>query len=178
MREWGHQFRFVVRAVPIMVVAAALQTTLFTDVRVAGVSPELLVVMAALAGLYGGPEAGASIGFIGGLLYDSALSSPFGLTALVYCCLGYIIGSVQSTLHEPGWWLSSGVAALGAGLGTATVALGGEVIGQDLVDGRFIRIVVVAAACGLVIGPLVAPLMRWVVEPAVADIRQRDRLAS
>ena len=50
----------------------------------------------------GGPEAGAWVGFTAGLATDLFLPTPFGLSALVGCVLGFVTGRVLQSLPDPG----------------------------------------------------------------------------
>ena len=49
-----------------------------------GSPPDLMLALAVAAGLAGGPERGAWVGFAAGLLADCFLQTPLGLSALVY----------------------------------------------------------------------------------------------
>ena len=55
-------------------VAILVQTTLGSDLRVVGVAPDLMVLLAICAGLAGGAEAGAWVGFWAGLIADLFLT--------------------------------------------------------------------------------------------------------
>ncbi len=177
MSRWPAIGGYLLRMVPLCVAGAVVQTTLMVDLRFDGVSPELVVVMAVIAGLYGGPEAGLYCGFVGGLLYDAWLTTPFGLSAIVYASGAYVVGSVQGTLHEPAWWLSAGAGGLGAATLTGAHAFAGEVIGQDLVDGRLPRIVIIVGIVGAILGALVSAPVQWAVDPLLGRhdrARRRD----
>lgn len=83
------------RAGALVLVVLLVQVTIGADLRLFGVQPELLLGVAACAGVVTGPDRGAIVGFVAGLAYDLFLQSPFGLTALVYAGVGYATGSVQ-----------------------------------------------------------------------------------
>ena len=81
----------------ILVVAILVQSALGSDLRVSGVAPDLMVVVAICAGLAGGAEAGAWVGFLAGLLADLFLTStPLGLSALTYCLIGAAVGALRT----------------------------------------------------------------------------------
>jgi rod shape-determining protein MreD len=136
----------------LLLVAVLLETTLGSDLRVAGVAPDLMVLLTICAGLTGGAEAGAWVGFWAGLLTDLFLTStPLGLSALSYCLVGAAAGALRTAVLPDLRWLLRPAAAL---VGTAVavllwVALG-DVLGQSqLLDpGRswLIRVVAVEAA--------------------------------
>ena len=65
----------------LLVLLVVLQTSVFPHLRIAGVVPDLgLVVAVALAVRYG-PELGASFGFAAGLASDLFLQTPLGVWA-------------------------------------------------------------------------------------------------
>lgn len=160
--------RMLARSLPVVVAVVVIQSTVFADLRVAGVAPELVAIVVVLAGLFGGAETGAITGFSAGLLYDVLLPTPFGLAAISYTATGYVIGSLQSGLHEPVWWLAPSVAAFGSATATAVYAVLGELLGQDLVNDDLGRIIVVVGITALPLGAAAAPLVRWMVDPAVS----------
>ncbi len=141
----------------LLVVAVLLETTIGSDLRVAGVAPDLMVLLTICAGLTGGAEAGAWVGFWAGLMTDLFLTStPLGLSALTYCLVGAGVGALRTAVLPDLRFLIRPAAAL---VGTAVavllwVALG-DVLGQSqLLDaGRswLIRVVVVEAAWATVL---------------------------
>ena len=70
--------REIPRALLVVVVALALQLTVVLDVRVSGVHPDLMVGLAIAAGLAGGTQRGAIIGFLSGVVLDLFLPTPLG----------------------------------------------------------------------------------------------------
>ena len=66
----------------VLLASIVVQLTVFVDVRVADVAPELLALVAVLAGFLAGPERGATIAFGAGLLWDIWLPTPLGLAAI------------------------------------------------------------------------------------------------
>ena len=53
------------------------------------IAPDIMVLLPIVAGIIGGPARGATIGFGTGLVSDLFLPTPFGLSALVGCLLGF-----------------------------------------------------------------------------------------
>src|ERR1700747_1559545 len=80
-----------------LVVAILIQTAFGSDLRVAGVAPDLMVLAAICAGLTGGAESGAWGGVWAGLVADLFLTStPLGLSALSYCLIGAGVGALRT----------------------------------------------------------------------------------
>lgn len=105
------------RLVLVGLMFLALQTTVFNDVRPFGVCLQVMVLLAASAGLARGSDVGAIAGFIIGLLYDMVLTTPMGLCAAVFATVGYLAGFGQSLVYAPTWWsrmlLGAGASAIG-----------------------------------------------------------------
>jgi rod shape-determining protein MreD len=72
--------------------AAIVQTSILNGVVVGGGTPDLLLVTLVAVALLRGPIFGASAGFFGGLVVDTALLAPLGLTSLLLTVAGYWIG--------------------------------------------------------------------------------------
>lgn len=140
----------------VLVLATVVQTALAADLRVAGVAPDFLVLVAILAGLAGGAEAGAIVGFFAGLLADMFLTStPLGLSALTYCVIGALIGSGRSSVL-PERSLVVPVTALFATAGAVLMFVAfGEILGQGQLLGAgrswLIKVVFIESAWNLVL---------------------------
>ena len=78
----------------VLLASIVVQLTVFVDVRVADVAPELLALVAVLAGLLAGPERGATVAFGAGLLWDVWLPTPLGLAAMAFATVAFVIGSI------------------------------------------------------------------------------------
>lgn len=151
----------------LLLVAVLVQTTLGSDLRVMHVAPDLMVLVVICAGLTGGTESGAWVGFWAGLLYDMFLTAtPVGLSALTYCLIGAAVGALRvSVLQERRALLP--VAAL---VGTAAAVLlfvgAGDVLGQtQLVGGGrswLIRVMIVESLWNAVLALPVGYLYAWV----------------
>jgi rod shape-determining protein MreD len=151
-----------VRLTLVLLSALVLQASLVADVRFLGVSIDLLLLITIAAGLTGGSDRGAVIGFIAGVGMDLLLDTPFGLSALAYSLTGYIVGSLHETTERAAWWFPIPVA-LGAGaLGIGVFVVGGDLAGEELssVPDLWRIVTVVAVACGALILPA-NRLMRW-----------------
>ena len=80
--------KIIVRVALVVVSAAMFQRGLFTQITIAGVQGDVLLLLAIAGGIALGPDRGAIIGFIAGLTFDLFLYSPLGLRALVFCLVG------------------------------------------------------------------------------------------
>lgn len=91
--------RFVIAA-GLLAVAALLQSVAGPSLPLVRGRPDLvLVVVLAWAMLRGSGE-GAFVGFLGGVLLDSASYTPFGLSAALLGVLGYFTGLPQVNVYR------------------------------------------------------------------------------
>ena len=82
-----------------------LQVGLFAQLPVDGARADVMILLGIAAGFVGGPERGAIVGFAAGLAIDLVLPTPLGLSALVYCIVGYLVGRISGTCRRSSWWL-------------------------------------------------------------------------
>jgi rod shape-determining protein MreD len=140
----------------LIVLLVILQVTVFPHLRIAGVVPDLGLVAAIAVGFREGPEAGAIVGFAGGLAYDLFLSTPLGLSALSYALVGYFVGVVEGGLMRVPAWLPTVLGFIG-GLAGGLVFIGiGVLVGVDAVKGLHgVETVALAAVYDAILAPIV-----------------------
>lgn len=151
------------KATLVLVSALVLQSAVFARLDLFGAHGDVLVLVPITAALTVGPERGAVAGFIAGIAVDLLVTTPFGLTALTYCLVGYGVGALQSGMLRAAWWLPLVAAVTGAAFATGFWALAATVIGEEgLLNADLGRIV---GAVSLIAVLLVVPalrLARWV----------------
>ena len=139
-----------------------VQQTVMLDLRIGGVHPDILVLLPIVAGIIGGPARGATIGFGTGLVADLFLPTPFGLSALVACLLGFAVGLATVALDRTAWWLAPVVALGGSALYEITYAALGAVLGQpQMLHVALVRIVVVVSVTNAVLAWPAMKVMAW-----------------
>ena len=115
----------------VLVVAVLIQTAVGSDLRVSGVAPDLMVLVAICAGLAGGAEAGAWVGFWAGLVTDLFLTStPLGLSALTYCLIGAAVGALRTGFLPDSRLIALPVALIGTGAAIVLWVALGDMLGQ------------------------------------------------
>ena len=114
----------------------------------------MLVVTLALAS---GPTEGMLIGFGAGLALDMAppASNLLGLSALVFCVVGYGCGRLRGPLERSAW-LPLAVVALGVAAGEALYAVAGMTFGDPDITWQSVRLVLpVSVAYDILLCPFV-----------------------
>lgn len=158
------------RTALIVLATLVLQVTLFSRFSYEGARPDLMVLLAVMGGYRLGPERGAIVGFAAGLSFDIVLSTPLGLSALVYTVIGYAAGATTAGMVRSSRWAASAVAAAGSAVGMLLYALVGAVLGEPTFSGPSLAsIVVLVAVVNALLAPLAARALDW------ARTDERDR---
>jgi rod shape-determining protein MreD len=151
------------RAGLALVTLLVLQTTLMADITLFGIRPDIVLLAAIAAGIAGGPDRGAMVGFVAGLGYDLlVVQTPVGLYALAYCLTGYGVGMLQGTVLRASRWIPV-VSAFGASLaGVLAFAVMGKVLGHDgFIDSRLPKVMLVVALANAVLVLPALRVVRW-----------------
>lgn len=152
----------------VVVLLLTIQTTWMADWRPFGVPGDLMLALAVAGGMAASPVRGATIGFIAGLALDFVLITPFGLTALCYLAVGYVVGTVHDGVIRAAPWIPVVVGFVGAAAGIVLYVIVGQLMGQQFRLPDLPRIVVVTAGMSAVLAHPLLFAMRWV-EKAAPD---------
>jgi rod shape-determining protein MreD len=151
-------------------VVLVLQTSVLSDWRIRHVCPDAMLLITIAAGVVGGEEAGAAVGFASGLLADLFLQTPIGLSALVLALIGFGVGAVQGGVLRASRWIPLLTALVASAVGVVLFALVGAMLGQTQLLtpgvrglGRIAGLVAAMNAIGAL--PMVAA-MRWAMRDA------------
>jgi rod shape-determining protein MreD len=152
-----------------------VQQTMMVALRVGGVHPDLLWLLPITAALADGPETGAIVGFWAGLAFDLVLPTPFGLSALVGCLLGYAVGALTTAVDPRTTWLKPVAALTGSVAADMLFAVLGAILGQpQMVQIDFVALFFMISISSVVFVLPVSRLMRW----ALAGENHRHSLVS
>ena len=152
----------LVRYAVLLVAATLLQTLIAPNLRILGANPDFMLIVVASIGLLRGSEAGALVGFAGGVLVAVALFEPLGITAFVLVIVGYFSGRYAETAD-----LSSGFAPLVAVFAGSLLAGSLSLIAQFLLgrqvplDFVFTRVIVPALILNTLLAAPVYVAARW-----------------
>jgi rod shape-determining protein MreD len=150
--------RRVTFALAAILAAVVLQTALLDRLPFPGGSaPNLVLVLVVTLALASGPTEGMLIGFGAGLALDMAppASNLLGLSALVFCVIGYGCGRLRGPLERSAW-LPLAVVVLGVAAGEALYALAGMTFGDPDITWQSVRLVLpVSVAYDVLLCPFV-----------------------
>ncbi len=158
------------RIAAVVLGALTLQVCLFARFSYDGARPDVMVLIAVIAGFVLGPERGAIVGFAAGMAFDILLTTPLGLSALVFTVTAYAVGTLSSGVVRTSRWIPSAVAAVGSAAAMVLYAVLGEVLGEPTLNGPpLAAIVVFVAAVNAALAPLAVRVLTW------TRVDERDR---
>lgn len=156
---WASPFS---RVVPIAMALLALQKTLFVEVTLFGVIVQVLLAFAASAGAVAGTERGATTGFVLGLMFDLAVGTPLGVSAITMGLAGHVAGWADRIRIDTTWWLAAAFVGLGSAVGESSVPVVRRFIGEeDAFSADLVTIVPVVAVSSAVLSTALVPTARW-----------------
>ncbi len=152
-----------VRVALVISLLLGLQLVLLNQLSIGTVHPDLVWTLPLAAGLLGGARFGALFGFGVGLLFDLTLPTPFGLTALVCCLVGALIGNLAERGMDaqvgPMIPVFAALSSAGAVLAFPVLAI---VIGnRDLMRAPLLAIIAVVALTNALLAVPVVGMLRW-----------------
>lgn len=141
------------RLIAVLLVGFLLQITLFSQLRLFGVSPEIPIMLAVLTGMFIGFEQAAPIVFGLGLLYDVATNTPFGSWALVCLVAAYPLGVAAEHMDRKtgvALWLIGGLFTF---LGVCAFVMLTWLLGRTEYSHGVPKIALIASVYNLILWP-------------------------
>lgn len=84
----------------IILICFLLECTVFQHLKLANVTPNLLIVVTSAFGFMRGKREGMAVGFISGLLFDIMFGELIGFYALIYMLIGYANGFFKKIFYD------------------------------------------------------------------------------
>lgn len=147
----------------VLVGVLVVQLAVVSDLMLLGAMGDLMLLLAIAAASLTGPNRGALYGFAVGITYDLMLTTPFGLSALVYALVGYAVGVASGWFLEPRRWsllLLTGATSVTAVVTTVGVGL---FLGLAYPVDDILRIAVVVAVWNCLLILPARRIMEWVI---------------
>lgn len=150
------------RLTVVLFSAAVLERGLFAELRIAGVALDVLLLLAIAGGMALGPDRGAIVGFASGLVYDLLTNMPLGLSALVYCIVGFLAGRLYGETARSSRVLRGFLVGGLSVAGVCAYALAAAVLGRpDTISTDLVAVAVVVSVGNVVLAPLAIKAARW-----------------
>jgi rod shape-determining protein MreD len=149
----------------VVVTALLLQSTVFSQIELAGAKPELIYLVTIVVAMLEGPAAGAVAGFAGGMAQDFLLNQPKGITALTLTLLGYVVGLARHYVTSTSPLVPVVLVAVATFAGVLFYGLVAFLLGQlDASAIYLLRVSVLSALYNAILTPLFHPIIRRVIE--------------
>ncbi|MGI6224882.1 MAG: rod shape-determining protein MreD [Peptococcales bacterium] len=130
-----------------------LQSTIFNEFLVAGVKPDLLLIIVIFFALFNGPRQGAFIGLGLGLLEDLFQAKYFGLNAASKLTTGLIIGFMEKRIYKDNFLVPILVLFIGSFIHMAFYYLYTNIVGYSVGVHDFFRVAVPFAIYNMCFAP-------------------------
>ncbi len=145
----------------VIVAAVILQVAVFNLVSVNGVVPNLALVVVVAAAIARGPQFGALVGFVAGMMLDLAPPADHvaGRWALAFVLVAILAGRVRADARRSPL---AGLAtvAICSFIATSVFALSGVVLGDDpLPVAQMVQVIGIAVLWDVVVTPLILPAL-------------------
>jgi rod shape-determining protein MreD len=156
------KLRRSVATVVIVIIAAALQTTMFATVRPFDAAPALVLLVVIAFARHVPAEAALLLGFGAGLLQDLLAESALGLWALVFTTVAYAVIRFRDRLEDDFSLLGPFVFGLTVG-GLALFSVLGTIFGEKtLADVGLIKKILLPSLYNMILAAIVLPFATWV----------------
>jgi len=148
-----------VAALLLLSLALVLQVSLFPHLAWRGVVPNLALLVVVGAALVRGPQTGAMLGFLAGVLVDLAPPADHvaGRWALALVVVGFLAGRLRQETRPSASAVLLAVAAASF-LGSSVFALSGLVLQDPVVPvAEMMQVILIAVVWDVLLTPLVLP---------------------
>jgi rod shape-determining protein MreD len=145
----------------VLMVALTIQVGIAPEIRLFGVQGDLMLLVAIAAGLAAGPDRGAAVAFASGLAYDLMLQTPFGLSALTYALLAFVVGSLQDSVLRAAWWIPVAIATAASVLGVILYVVLGTMVGVEFLGVGVPKIAIIVALMNAIVAAPTIRAVRW-----------------
>jgi len=132
-----------------------LQSTVFSELIIAGAKPDLLLIMVILYSLFNGPRHGAFMGLGLGLLEDIFHAKYFGLNAASKFTTGLIIGFMEKRMFKDNFLVPVLVLFVGSLIHTGVYFVFSNIAGYPLSIEQLVRIAVPFAIYNACFSPFI-----------------------
>jgi rod shape-determining protein MreD len=155
--------RHVAGVIFVVLVTAAIQTTLFAQLRPFDAVPALVLLIVIGYARLLRPEFALFLGFSAGLMHDLLSESPLGLWALVLTTVAYSVLNFRDRFEEDFGSVGPLVFVFTVG-GLILFVVLGTVFGEKtLADAGLVKKIILPSIYNVALTPLIFPVTAWTV---------------
>lgn len=160
------KLRRLTATVVIVLISAALQTTMFARLRPFDAAPALVLLVVIAFTRHLPAEVALLLGFGAGVLQDLLADSPLGLWGLVFTTVAYVVLRFRDRLEDDFSLLGPFVFGVTAAA-LALFAVLGTIFGEKtLADVGIIKKVLLPSLYNMLLAALILPFATWVLGAA------------
>ncbi len=155
----------VVSWTAIVLTALVFQSTVFSEVTLAGAKPELVFLVTVALAFLEGPSSGAIGGFTAGMAQDFLLNQPKGMTALTLTLVGYAVGTLRQYVVTPNPLLPVVLVAVSTTGGLLFYGLVAFLLGQPHAEAAYlVRVSLLSGLYNAILTPILFPVVKRVAD--------------
>jgi rod shape-determining protein MreD len=148
--------------IPLLVLAASIQSTIIPLMKVGGAKPDLVLLMVISWSLLRGSRDGLGWGFIGGLCLDVLSGGPLGASSIALMVASLLSGQGETNIYKGNLLLPIILAVLGTLVYCGILLVVLELTGRPVsLIASISQVILPAAVMNMVAMPFVYALMRW-----------------
>lgn len=152
----------IFRSALLILTVVIVQHAILDSVQFVGVHLDLPLLLVIVAGFTLGREGGAAVGFVVGLLVDSFLLTPFGLSAMVFSVIGYVAGQTEKGALIGPVTINAALASLLSAAGILAYEVASRLLGfGQLLRINLVKVVLVVAVTNAILSVVMVPIARW-----------------
>lgn len=168
--------RIAVRIGLLLVAGALFQVTFLSKLIVFDVAPDMLPALAVALGLLGGAVVGAGAGFTLGLIADSALIAPLGISSLALLTAGYLAGRFREAFDIANTLVPIALAGVLTAVSATITAVVQLTLGVESdVSVLIVREIILQGLMATALMAALFPLVRRILRPALIDLEPPRR---
>ena len=96
----------------MMIILYLVQTTIFNKITIAGIKPNVVIILLVLIGYKYGKIHGMMMGFFMGLFLDLTESDYIGYYAVIYLTIGYLLGFSNKLYNDDSTLIPLGLVGM------------------------------------------------------------------
>lgn len=149
----------------IVIISFLLQTTLFQNLRVAGVLPNLMLLVVVFISFLNGVYYGMTVGISVGILIDFLYGSLIGINMLAFLLIGYFSGMLNRLYRRGNYLIPLGLVVISEFVYTIVTYLTDYLLRGRLNIGYYLgKVMFPEIVYTLVVGILIYGIICWMYE--------------
>jgi len=157
----------------LFIAATVLQSTIFDFLKIAGVKPDLVLLLVIYFAFTNGPLKGAFFGLLLGLLIDLQLGYNIGMYALALLFAGFVAGWFETRMYKENLFIALVVVFLATLLSQLMILFSGIVAGRNWEFFQCFNLILFMAVYNVCLVPFTYPWFHGAITTGVLRYRPK-----